>query len=276
MGHGPAAAVLDHRVREAGHGRLDAAHRAAVGDDEHPRAGMALGDLAQRAEGAIAVLLASTRPTYAVASRSIGVSPSHEPQFFSRRPGSITTGSPSRPADDLGGLPCAGQVARVDGVDPVAGELLRQLGRLARARSRSGACPYAPGVALPRSSRSRRDERAAAWSPLARLASRGSPPPRHGLSRHRLDRRNRPRHGAAARGRGRAGGHHRTARRARRPPARRSTSPPTSRARASPSGSSARPSSASAASTASSTTSASRFSAPSRRSRTSSGTSCGS
>ena len=193
--------------------RLDPPDRAAVGDDEDAAGRVALGDRAQRAQASARGGPPSTRRRTRSRRRSIGGEPLPRAPVLLAQAGLEDDRQAEPPGDDLGGLARAGEVARVDGVDPVAGEVLGERAPPAAARSRSAACRYAPGGALRRSSRSRRGERAAAWSPLARLASRGSPPPRHGLPRHRLDRRHRPRDRPAARGRGRAGRHHRTAER---------------------------------------------------------------
>ena len=239
MGDGPAAAVLDHGEGHAEHRRLDPPHRAAVRDDEDALAGMALGDRAERARASRSRCSSVVSPTYSTAvALGSGVEP--------------FPGAPVRLAQVGVDDDRQGRAAR-RGSPPSRGRARDRSSRRRRsprrrarrrapspaaARSRSAACRCAPGAGPRRSSRSRRDGRAAAWSPLARLASRGSRPPRHRLRRHRLDRRHRPRDRAAARRRGRARSS-RPAGATRRPgSARRCTSPPISPGPASRSGSS--------------------------------------
>ena len=60
----------------------------------------------------------------------VPVRPSQLPQSRSRRSGSATTGRAEPLGDDLGRLARAGEVARVDGVDVVAGEPVGERARL--------------------------------------------------------------------------------------------------------------------------------------------------
>ena len=251
--------------------------RAAVGDHEHLLARVRGRDRAAPRRGRARVPRSSLSPSWCCSGRSSmssRVSPSHEPNERSRSRESRRTSSPWLAAT-------ASAVARARlrslAVDRVELHVLQLLGQRVRLLAPElvqldvrGALNAELAVPV-RLAVSRQEERGHA----SKLAAGGPRTEREGVRRHRLDRRDRPRDGEAARGGRRAGRHLRPERGAGdRRGAARAGRPVQARTRrhawSSPRWAS------SEASTSSSTTSATRSRRASRRSPTRSGTRCGS